>query len=77
MQKWLGETRKFGRQVEDLEQRISRVQDMINRFSPGEYLIYSLKEHGNWKTQNKPLLYVTVDTPTRITDHWQVITDGQ
>ena len=27
--------------------------------------------------KNKPMLYVTVDTPTRISDHWTVITDGQ
>ena len=49
---------------------------MIHRFSPSDLLIHSSKEHGNWKSHNKPLFYVTLDTPTRITKHWKLITNG-
>jgi hypothetical protein len=68
--------RDWLKEVKRVNDQKRKAQDMIYRFSPGDLLIHSSKEHGNWKTQNKPLLYITLDTPTRITNHWKVVADG-
>ncbi len=36
-------------------------------------LIYSSKEHDNYLSENKPLLYVVWDDPTEITDTWELV----
>ncbi len=39
-------------------------------------LIYSSKEHDNYLSENKPLLYVIWDDPTEITDTWELDGNG-
>ncbi len=39
----------------------------------GDMLIYSSKEHDNYLSENKPLLYVIWDDPTEITDTWELV----
>jgi hypothetical protein len=62
------------REVKQLNDEKRKTQEMIYRPRAHDLLIYSSKKHGNWRIQNKPLLYITRGTPNRLSDHWKVIT---
>ena len=42
----------------------------------GDMLIYSSKEHDNYLSENKPMLYITWNEPTEITDTWELDGNG-